>query len=69
MPGKTGLDLANEIRARGIAVPVVLTTGYSQVLSQEGSVGFDLLQKPYTIEQLSQFLHKAARLRRVGAAE
>lgn len=69
MPGKTGLDLANEIRARGITVPVALTTGYSQVLSQEGSVGFDMLQKPYTIEQLSQFLHRAARLRRVGAAE
>ncbi|MBR0719487.1 hybrid sensor histidine kinase/response regulator [Bradyrhizobium liaoningense] len=68
MPGKSGLDLAHEIRNRGIEVPIVLTTGYSQVVSQEGSGGFELLQKPYTIEQLSQFLHKAARLRQVGAA-
>lgn len=69
MPGKSGLDLAHEIRNRCIEVPIVLTTGYSQVLSQDGSVGFELLQKPYTIEQLSQLLHKAARLRQVGAAE
>lgn len=71
MPGMTGLDLARAIRDRGIEVPVVLTTGYSQALSQEGAAGFDLVQKPYSIEELSGILHRAARLRRVrdGAAE
>ncbi|MFK4511595.1 ATP-binding protein [Bradyrhizobium daqingense] len=71
MPGMTGLDLAKAIRERGIGVPVVLTTGYSQALSQEGAAGFDLVQKPYSIEELSRVLHRAARLRRVrdGAAE
>nr|WP_246583547.1 hybrid sensor histidine kinase/response regulator [Bradyrhizobium iriomotense] len=71
MPGMTGLDLGRAIRDRGIGVPVVLTTGYSQALSQEGSLGFDLVQKPYSIEELSRVLHHAARLRRVrdGAAE
>ncbi|MBR0851983.1 response regulator [Bradyrhizobium diazoefficiens] len=71
MPGMTGLDLARAIRDRGIGVPVVLTTGYSQALSQEGGLGFDVVQKPYSIEELSQVLHRAARLRRVrdGAAE
>ncbi|MHC2623655.1 two-component system NtrC family sensor kinase [Bradyrhizobium huanghuaihaiense] len=71
MPGMTGLDLARAIRDRSIKVPVVLTTGYSQALSQEGSLGFDLVQKPYSIEELSRVLHRAARLRRVrdGAAE
>ncbi|WP_439395727.1 ATP-binding protein [Bradyrhizobium sp. PMVTL-01] len=71
MPGMTGLDLARAIRDRGIGVPVVLTTGYSQALSQEGNFGFDLVQKPYSIEELSRVLHRAARLRRVrdGAAE
>ena len=63
MPGMTGLDLAQAIRDRGIGVPVVLTTGYSQALSQDGSVGFDLVQKPYSIEQLSRVLHRVARLR------
>jgi two-component system NtrC family sensor kinase len=71
MPGMTGLDLAHAIRDRGIGVPIVLTTGYSEALSQEGSLGFDLVQKPYSIEELSRVLHKAARVRRVrdGAAE
>jgi two-component system NtrC family sensor kinase len=71
MPGMTGLDLAQAIRDRGIDVPVVLTSGYSQALSQEGVAGFDLVQKPYSIEELSRVLHRAARIRRVrdGAAE
>lgn len=71
MPGMTGLDLAREVHDRGIDVPVVLTTGYSHALSQEGAAGFDLVQKPYSIEELSRILHRAARLRRVrdGAAE
>jgi two-component system NtrC family sensor kinase len=71
MPDMTGLDLAQAIRDRSIGVPVVLTTGYSEALSQEGSLGFDLVQKPYSIDELSRVLHRAARLRRVrdGAAE
>ena len=71
MPGMTGLDLAQTIRERRIAVPVVLTTGYSQALSQDGVAGFELVQKPYSIEELSRVLHHAARPRRVrdGAAE
>jgi two-component system NtrC family sensor kinase len=71
MPGMTGLDLARAIRDRGIGVPIVLTSGDSLVLAQDSSLGFDLLQKPYSVEDLSRLLHKAARLRRVmgGAAE
>jgi two-component system NtrC family sensor kinase len=71
MPGMTGLDLAQAMRERGIGVPVVLTTGYSHALSQDGVGGFELVQKPYSIEQLSRVLHQAARLKRVrdGAAE
>ncbi|MGY4499560.1 two-component system NtrC family sensor kinase [Bradyrhizobium sp. GM24.11] len=71
MPGMTGLDLAQTIRDRCIGVPIVLTTGYSHALSQDGVVGFELVQKPYSIEELSRVLHNAARLKRVrdGAAE
>ena len=67
----TGIDLAREIRRRHLGLPVVLTSGYSQALSQNGSDGFDLLQKPYSIEQLSRVLHKVGRWRRLkrGAAE
>jgi two-component system NtrC family sensor kinase len=71
MPVMTGIDLAREIRDRGIRVPIVLTSGYSETLSQEGSLGYDLVQKPYSIDELSRVLHQAARPGRVhdGAAE
>nr|WP_191093504.1 hybrid sensor histidine kinase/response regulator [Bradyrhizobium campsiandrae] len=71
MPGMTGLDLAQAMRDRCISVPIVLTTGYSHTLSQDGVAGFELVQKPYSIEELSRVLHQAARLKRVrnGAAE
>jgi two-component system NtrC family sensor kinase len=71
MPGMTGIDLAKEIRRRHFDLPVVLTSGYSQMLSQNGSYGFELLQKPYSIEQLARALHKVGRWRKMkrGAAE
>jgi two-component system NtrC family sensor kinase len=71
MPGMTGIDLAKEVRRRYFDLPVVLTSGYSHVLSQHGSYGFELLQKPYSIEQLTRILHKVGRWRSVkrGAAE
>ena len=71
MPGMTGIDLAREIRRRHFGLPVVLTSGYSQALAQNGPDGFDLLQKPYSIEQLSRVLHKVGRSRRLkrSAAE
>jgi two-component system NtrC family sensor kinase len=61
MPGMTGIELAQEIRRRQFDLPVVLTSGYSHVLSQYGGHGFELLQKPYSVEQLSRVLHKVAR--------
>ena len=61
MPGMTGIELAQEIRRRHPGLPVVLTSGYSHVLSEHGSYGFELLQKPYSIEQLSLVLHRAGR--------
>jgi hypothetical protein len=39
-------------------LPVLLTSGYSHVLSQHGIYGFDLLHKPYSIEQVAEDLHK-----------
>jgi two-component system, NtrC family, sensor kinase len=65
MPGMTGIELAQEIRRRHHDLPVVLTSGYSHVLSQNGSYGFELLQKPYSIEQLARVLQKVGRWRKV----
>jgi two-component system, NtrC family, sensor kinase len=71
MPGISGIDLAREIRRHYLDLPVVLTSGYSHVLAQNGSYGFELLQKPYSIEQLAGVLHKVGRWRiaKRGAAE
>jgi two-component system NtrC family sensor kinase len=70
MPGMGGIELAQEIRRLGLDLPIVLASGYSQVLSQQGSDGLELLQKPYSIEQLSRVLHRASRWRKAkdGAA-
>ncbi|WP_128971426.1 hybrid sensor histidine kinase/response regulator [Bradyrhizobium tropiciagri] len=65
MPGMSGIELAEEIRRQRLDLPIVLASGYSQVLSQQGSGGFELLQKPYSAEQLARVLHKAARSRRL----
>jgi two-component system NtrC family sensor kinase len=64
MPGMTGIELAQEIRRLHADLPVVLTSGYSHVLAQNGTFGFELLQKPYSIEQLSRVLNKVGRWRR-----
>jgi len=58
MPGMSGLEFAEEIRRLELNVPVVLATGYSHVLAQQGANGFELLRKPYSIEELSRVLHR-----------
>ena len=60
MPGMSGIELAQEVRRRMPGLPVVLTSGYSHVLAQEGSHGFELLDKPYSAEQLSRILQRVA---------
>jgi len=55
-----GIDLAKAIRASHPGLPVVLTSGYSNVLAQDGTDGFELLHKPYSVEDLSRILRKAA---------
>lgn len=37
----------------------VLTSGYSDTLAEAGPQGFELLRKPYSVEQLASFLQKA----------
>ena len=59
MPGMNGIDLAQTIRARHPHLPVILTSGYSHVLAREGSAGFELLRKPYSMEELSRVLQAA----------
>ena len=59
MPGMNGVELANTIRERYPGLPVVLTSGYSNVLAETAHRGFELVQKPYSVEVLSRTLRKA----------
>ena len=69
MPGMTGIELGEEIRRRYPGLPVVLTSGYSHVLAEKGRHGFDLLQKPYSVEAMSRVLRRAVRDGGRGEAE
>jgi DNA-binding NtrC family response regulator len=59
MPGMNGVDLARRVQQLYPDLPLVLTSGYSHVLA-EGGHGFELLQKPYSVEALSRALRKAS---------
>jgi len=59
MPGMNGVELARIIRDRYPGLPVVLTSGYSNVLAENAHYGFELIQKPYSVESLSRILRKA----------
>ncbi|WP_426442547.1 PAS domain S-box protein [Bradyrhizobium genosp. P] len=59
MPGMNGVELAGIIRDRFPGLPVVLTSGYSNVLAENAHSGFELIQKPYSVEALSRTLRKA----------
>jgi CheY-like chemotaxis protein len=52
MPGMSGIELGQRIRKLYPALRVVLTSGYSQVLAEEGRHGFELVQKPYSVDGL-----------------
>jgi PAS domain S-box-containing protein len=59
MPGMNGVQLGQEIRRRHGAMPVLLASGYSHVLAEHNDHGFELLHKPYSIEELSRMLRSA----------
>ncbi len=59
MPGMNGVEFANIVRERYPGLPVILTSGYSEVLAESRHVGFELIQKPYSVELLSRVLRKA----------
>jgi len=58
MPGTNGLELAREIRKRWSGLPIVLTSGYSQV-ANEINREFELLQKPFSIRELQALFDRA----------
>jgi CheY-like chemotaxis protein len=61
MPGMSGVELAEEVRRLYPTLRVVLTSGYSHVLAREGTHGFELLRKPYSIESLTRLIGRRRR--------
>jgi PAS domain S-box-containing protein len=59
MPGKSGIELGEEVRRLYPGLPVVLTSGFSDVLADQGTRGFRLLHKPYSIDELARALEGA----------
>lgn len=58
MPGMNGIELGEAIRQAYPALPILLTSGYSDVLAEEGSHGFGLIRKPYSVDALADVLHE-----------
>ncbi|OYX73440.1 MAG: hypothetical protein B7Y81_03155 [Caulobacter sp. 32-67-35] len=62
MPGEiNGLQLAKRLREMRPDLPVILTSGYSDALANSEGQGFDLLQKPYSMEALSRIIQQGGR--------
>ncbi|MEJ8629878.1 response regulator [Sphingomonas sp. I4] len=58
MPGQSGIEFAHDITALYPELRILLTSGYSQVIADEGSHGFALLRKPYTLAELAQQMNR-----------
>lgn len=60
MPFMSGTEILRQIRQKGIATPVVITTAYATVknaveCTKLGAVAY--LQKPFTIKKLKAYIH------------
>jgi two-component system, LuxR family, response regulator FixJ len=67
MPEMSGLELQEELKARGIEIPVIVLTGYADVPSVVRAFkggAFDFLEKPFSDEILLQRIQRALSLDR-----
>jgi two-component system response regulator FixJ len=75
MPGMGGLQLQEELKARAIRLPIIVITGYAEVSTavralKAGAV--DFLEKPFSDQQLVDYVRKAIdtdRVMREGEAQ
>jgi CheY-like chemotaxis protein len=58
MPGMNGLQLARELRTRGVIAPIALVTGYAELLDADIAAGqlAGVLRKPFTMRALHDLL-------------
>ncbi|KTS06974.1 histidine kinase, partial [Methylobacterium radiotolerans] len=69
MPGMGGVELARRLRADHPALPVILTTGYSDALARDDAHGFELVRKPYSAEQVARALRDVLARHRPGSID
>ncbi len=64
MPGMSGLQLQDQLVARGIRLPVIFVTGHGDVPMAVAAVkkgALDFIQKPYNDQQLLDLVNSALR--------
>jgi CheY-like chemotaxis protein len=67
--GGSGLDLAREMSRRGMAVPLILTSGFGGGVTQRlAAANLPFLRKPYRIEALNQTIGAAMQSARRSVA-
>lgn len=62
MPGMTGLELQQELSARGLGIPIVFISGHADVPMAVRAVkagAVDFLEKPFTDEALASAVQRA----------
>jgi FixJ family two-component response regulator len=62
MAGKTGLDLVHVLRARGVAIPVIMITGHGEVSMAEfaeAAGAMEFLTKPVDGDLLVEAIARA----------
>ncbi len=69
LPGVDGIELGRNIQARWPHITIVLTSGYSHVLAGDAKHAFHLLHKPYSVDELSQVLLDAQKIRPTSRIE
>ena len=55
LPGMSGLELQDALRARGITLPVVIVTGYGEAATKARALragALDFIEKPLSVELL-----------------
>ena len=62
MPELSGLDFLEQIRSKGITIPVILITAYASpedaVLAMKGGA-YDYITKPFNVDEIKQIIHSA----------
>lgn len=62
MPGRSGIDLQNELNKSGNAVPLILITGHGDVAMAVQAIkhgAFDFLEKPFDADKLVEIIRRA----------